>query len=48
MYQKHIYIKNFKINIIKEKHSNKEVNTSLLVDHSNLFSILININIKQK
>ena len=48
MYQEHKI--NIKINIIKyiykKKSSNKKSNTTLLVEHSNFFSMLIDINIK--
>jgi len=40
--------KNFKMTSLNKNHSNKEMNTTLFIEHSNHFSIVINIYIKQK
>jgi len=47
MYQKHKK-KTSKKTSLNKKYSNKEMNITLHVKHSSLFSILININKKQK
>jgi hypothetical protein len=44
-----LYVKkNFKMTSLNKNHINKKVNTTLFIEHSNHFSMLININIKQK